>query len=162
VDEVENREREFWEATEPSWALWEVMRGSTDVGHAIARQMGLSYNDVRALELLTQSEHGLGTVELANGLGVRSASATELVDRLEAAGHARRSRHPDDRRRVIVELTEQGRRDALAAMGPLLKRYDVVATEMGPEASATIARYLRAIAAQQREYAEEVNSSAKP
>lgn len=153
-DETEKRERQLWEASEPSWALWEVMRTATDAGHALAKRMGLPYNDVRALELLSDSAHGLGTVELAHRLGMRSASATELVDRLEATGHVRRRPHETDRRRVVVELTERGRTEALAAMGPLLARFDAVAVEMA-EHAAVISAYLRAIAAEQRAFCAE-------
>jgi DNA-binding MarR family transcriptional regulator len=153
-DEIERRERETWVATEPSWALWEVMRTSTDVGHVLARRLGLSYNEVRALELLSDSARGLGTVELANGLGMRSASATELVDRLETSGHVRRRPHETDRRRVVVELTEHGRDRVLAVLGPLLHRYDQVAAGLSPEATAAVAAYLRGVAAEQRAFCD--------
>jgi DNA-binding MarR family transcriptional regulator len=154
-DEIERREREQWVATEPSWALWEVMRTSTSVGHALAQRLGLSYNEVRALELLSDSARGLGTVELAHGLGMRSASATELVDRLEASGHVRRRPHETDRRRVVVELTGHGRERVLAVLGPLLNRYDGVAAGLSPEAAAAVVAYLRGVAAEQRAFCAE-------
>lgn len=154
-DEIERREREQWVATEPSWALWEVMRTSTSVGHALARRLGLSYNEVRALELVSDSARGLGTVELAHGLGMRSASATELVDRLEASGHVRRRPHETDRRRVVVELTEHGRERVLTVLGPLLDRYDRIAEALPPEAAAAVAAYLRGVAAEQRNFCAE-------
>ena len=154
-DEIERREREQWVATEPSWALWEVMRTSTSVGHALAQRLGLSYNEVRALELLSDSVRGLGTVELAHGLGMRSASATELVDRLEASGHVGRRLHETDRRRVVVELTPEGRDKVLAVLGPLLERYDRVAAGLSPEAADAVAAYLRAVAAEQRAFCAE-------
>jgi DNA-binding MarR family transcriptional regulator len=153
-DEVERRERETWQAEEATWALWAVMRTANDVGHAVARRMGLPYNDVRALELLTEADDGMGTVELGRRLGIRSASAAEMVDRLEAAGHVRRRPHPTDRRRVVVELTPAGHDDALRVLGPLLARYDRVATALGEDAAA-VARYLRAVAAEQQAFCRE-------
>lgn len=153
-DHVEARERESWQAEEPTWALWEVMRTAVDLGHEIARRMGLPYNDVRALDLLTNSAHGLGTVELGNRLGMRSASAAELVDRLVASGHVERRPHPTDRRRVLVVLTEKGNQDAMTVLAPLLARYDRLAASLG-ENAAPVARYLRAVAAEQRAYCEE-------
>jgi len=83
---------------------------------------------------------------------MRSASATELVDRLESSGHVRRARHPHDRRRVVLEVTDTGRRSVMAELGPLLARFDRVADELGPEGSAAVVAYLRAIAAEQRAY----------
>ncbi|RZQ60258.1 MarR family winged helix-turn-helix transcriptional regulator [Amycolatopsis suaedae] len=151
IDEVERRERRRWQAEDPTWALWEVTRTASDAGRAIARRMGVSYNDVRALEVLSDTGGGLGTVELAERLGIRSASATEMVDRLVAAGHVRRRKHPTDRRRIVVELTEQGWQAAMRALGPMLARFDRVARELGEDAEVVTA-YLRAIAAEQRAY----------
>ena len=53
--------------------------------------------------------------ELAEEAGLTSGSATTLVDRLEEAGYASRTRDPTDRRRVMVNLTEW----AQARMGPI-------------------------------------------
>jgi DNA-binding MarR family transcriptional regulator len=151
-DEIESRERARWAAAEATWALWEVMRGAADAGHVLAARLGLPYNDVRALSVLTESPEPLGPVELGHRLGMRSASATELVDRLEATGHVRRVRHPSDRRRVILELTEAGRQAVMAELGPLLTRFDRVAEALRPEEHAAVVEYLRAIADEQRAF----------
>jgi DNA-binding MarR family transcriptional regulator len=143
ADEIESRERTRWVAAEPTWALWEVMRGATDAGYVLAERLGLPYNDVRALGVLTEAEEPLGPVELGHRLGIRSASATELVDRLEGTGHVRR---------VILEVTDTGWHAVMAELGPLLARFDRVAAELGPEGSAAVVRYLRAIAVEQRTY----------
>jgi DNA-binding MarR family transcriptional regulator len=151
-DEIESRERTRWAAAEPTWALWEVMRAATDAGHVLAQRLGLPYNDVRALSILAEATDPLGPVELGNRLGMRSASATELVDRLEGTGHIRRVRHPHDRRRVILEMTDTGWHAVMAQLGPLLARFDRVADGLDPEGSATVVGYLRAIAEEQRAY----------
>lgn len=152
ADEIESRERTRWAAAEPTWALWEVMRAATDAGYVLAERLGLPYNDVRALGVLTESAEPLGPVELGHRLGIRSASATELVDRLERTGHVRRVRHPHDRRRVILEITDTAWHAVMAELGPLLARFDRVAEELGPEGSAAVVGYLRAIAEEQRAY----------
>jgi len=46
--------------------------------------------------------------ELANTLGVRSSTASKMLDRLEFAGLVRRSNGPSDRRHTIVHLTAKG------------------------------------------------------
>ena len=158
-DELESRERTRWTANEPTWALWEVMRAATDAGYVLAERLGLPYNDVRALGILSETTDPLGPVELGHRLGMRSASATELVDRLEASGHVRRVRHPRDRRRVILEVTDAGWHAVMAELGPLLARFDRVADDLGPEGSATVAAYLRAITVEQRAYRGERGSS---
>nr|WP_244994390.1 MarR family transcriptional regulator [Actinomadura coerulea] len=46
--------------------------------------------------------------QLAQLMGITTGGAiTAVIDRLERAGYVRRTRDPDDRRRVIVELVEE-------------------------------------------------------
>jgi DNA-binding MarR family transcriptional regulator len=90
------------------------------VGQRFAHEHGLGRTDVRAL-------HGLGRTDVralvaimdaarsgaaltAGGLGaavdLSSASVTALVDRLERAGHVRRVRDAEDRRRVTLQMSD--------------------------------------------------------
>ena len=50
--------------------------------------------------------------DLAQFAGVTSSAMTRLVDGLEKRGWVRRIRQDEDRRRVMVELRAQGRREA--------------------------------------------------
>ena len=52
---------------------------------------------------------GLSLRELAEGEGISAPSLSGHVDRLEGAGLLRRVRSSDDRRRVGLELTPEGR-----------------------------------------------------
>jgi DNA-binding MarR family transcriptional regulator len=47
--------------------------------------------------------------DLGAALGTDTAGTTRLLDRLEDKGLLRRTRHPDDRRAVLAELTADGR-----------------------------------------------------
>lgn len=61
--------------------------------------------------LMILSEEGAQKMNsLAKFLHVSTPSVTNLVDRLEAAGYARRIPHPTDRRAHVVELTPAGKR----------------------------------------------------
>jgi DNA-binding MarR family transcriptional regulator len=55
--------------------------------------------------------------EQARHLGISRATATEVVDRLEAKGLVERLRDQRDQRRVFVWLTESGRRQTAALEG---------------------------------------------
>src|SRR3954469_4880751 len=72
-----------------------------------ARAHNLGRNDLNAIMWIsagTQSGRP-GTVgELGARRGVVPPAVTALVDRLETAGHVRRTRDPGDRRRVTVEM----------------------------------------------------------
>lgn len=55
---------------------------------------------------------------LAAHAGVTPAAATTIIDRLTRAGYARRRPHPEDRRRVHVELTPKLLRRVGDLLGP--------------------------------------------
>jgi DNA-binding MarR family transcriptional regulator len=61
----------------------------------------------------------LSVGDQARQLGLSRATATELVDRLESKGLVARIRDAQDRRRVIVSLTDAGRTRAAAHPGVL-------------------------------------------
>ena len=46
--------------------------------------------------------------EIAHRMGHTTAAATGLVDRLEKLGHAKRTHALDDRRKILVHITETG------------------------------------------------------
>jgi DNA-binding MarR family transcriptional regulator len=48
--------------------------------------------------------------QLAVSLGTDTAGMTRLLDRLVAKGLVQRTRHPEDRRSILVEMTAAGRR----------------------------------------------------
>ena len=69
---------------------------------AVARAAGLNGTDLQALGILV-AEGPVTPGELAQRTGITAGGAiTLLVDRLEAAGYAHRSRDTQDRRRVRV------------------------------------------------------------
>jgi DNA-binding MarR family transcriptional regulator len=78
---------------------------------AVADTIGLNRTDLRCLDILDRQGR-LTAGQLAEQTGLTSGAVTTVIDRLEAAGHARRVRDTDDRRRIYVELTDEARRKA--------------------------------------------------
>ncbi|WP_322098314.1 MarR family winged helix-turn-helix transcriptional regulator [Nakamurella alba] len=71
---------------------------------------GLTFARYEALVLLSFSQRGsLPMRMMGERLQLHPTSITNIVDRLEADGLARRLPHPSDRRTTLVELTEAGR-----------------------------------------------------
>jgi DNA-binding MarR family transcriptional regulator len=71
-----------------------------------SRIMGVNRTDARVLDLLDQ--HGrLSAGEIAAGAKLTSGAVTGVLDRLEKAGFVRRVADEQDRRRVLVEPTEE-------------------------------------------------------
>lgn len=84
---------------------------------------GLHRSDLQALQaLLGARESGevpMTAGRLARSLSLSPSATTTLVDRLERAGHVRRTHDATDRRRVGLEMTEHAGREARAIYGPM-------------------------------------------
>jgi DNA-binding MarR family transcriptional regulator len=79
------------------------------MGDRFAGQHALGRTDVRAIVAIMDAAR-TGSALTAGALGsavdLSSASVTALVDRLERMGHVRRARDDQDRRRVVVEVSD--------------------------------------------------------
>jgi DNA-binding MarR family transcriptional regulator len=75
-------------------------------------RFGLNRGEVGVLGalLLAGSSQQLSPTQLFKGLMLSSAGITSRLDRLERRGYVKRARHPNDRRSVLVELTDAGRK----------------------------------------------------
>lgn len=73
-------------------------------------QFGLNRGEVGVLSVLRVAgpPHRLSPSRLGKGLMLSSAGVTSRLDRLERRGLLTRMPDPDDRRGVIVELTDRG------------------------------------------------------
>ncbi|MEI6634659.1 MAG: MarR family transcriptional regulator [Chlamydiota bacterium] len=60
--------------------------------------------------MILLEEGGQKMHDLADFLQVSTPAVTNLVDKLEAAGYAKRSPHPTDRRALVIALTPAGTR----------------------------------------------------
>lgn len=88
-------------------AAWLNRLPAAGVGIAVDYQQSyrLSYADAKALELLNSAP--MGPRQLAEKLQMSPAGITKLVDRLERRDLVRRRRHPVDRRRSMVFITDK-------------------------------------------------------
>lgn len=133
------------EAADPTRAVREVLQAAAAANLVIARRLGLTLTDLTAFDHLLAGPP-LGTGELAERLGMRSPSATAVLDRLESAGLVRRSHHPTDRRRVQVEVSAEGRARAEAALAALVGELDGLAEQLTAAERDLVGGHLRAVA----------------
>ncbi len=131
------------QAARVNQALRNVQRAGQDARRAMAERLGLGVTDLSALDHLLQSQLPLGPVELGHRLGISSASATTLVDRLENAGHIIRTADPTDRRRQALVVTDHARQEAINALGPMIDALQNAAAELTGEEADTVVRYLQ-------------------
>jgi DNA-binding MarR family transcriptional regulator len=84
----------------------------------VAAALGLNRTDFRAIDVLDQ-EGPLSAGQLAKAVGLSTAAVTTVIDRLEQRGYAARRSDPNDRRRVLVQLTPKLGESAGRFYGPL-------------------------------------------
>ncbi len=77
--------------------------------NAASPHAGLNRTDMRALDIINMQQ-GLTAGQLAARLKLTTGAITGVLDRLERAGHARRTHDHEDRRRVVVQPTAEARR----------------------------------------------------
>jgi DNA-binding MarR family transcriptional regulator len=68
----------------------------------------LSGSAKQALAVIDGAGEPLEPGVIGERLIITSGSVTSLIDTLEKAGYVERRRHPDDRRKVLVEVTAAG------------------------------------------------------
>lgn len=149
-----SRERSLVSASELSWALREVNRLAGDLDVELARRLHLRLLDSMALGHVMTADSPLGPAELSARLGISTGSGTELVDRLERAGHLRRHRDARDRRRVSLSASTEAVGSVLGELAPLFTTLDELADDFTPSQQEAVIRYLTAAAVRMRHFLE--------
>jgi DNA-binding MarR family transcriptional regulator len=109
---------------------------------AVARAHGVGVTETRAVDHL-QAAGELTPGELGDALSLTSGAVTALVDRLERAGWVTRSPHPDDRRSVVLRLTDRCYELIESVWAPYAQALADAAAELPAAHRAAVARYLQ-------------------
>jgi DNA-binding MarR family transcriptional regulator len=123
--------------------IWEIsdrlreMQVAADLfDDAAAEALGVNRTDHRVLDVLDR-QGPLPAGRLAELNHLSPPAMTTVIDRLEKAGYARRVPDPEDRRRVLVEVTPRMRRRAMEIYAPFAEiserefgRYSVAELEL--------------------------------
>lgn len=81
-----------------------------DLATALERQFApLGVTAQQAALLLHAGRRASSPSQLMAALGTDTAGMTKLLDRLAGKGLIERRRHPDDRRAIVIDLTDEGR-----------------------------------------------------
>jgi DNA-binding MarR family transcriptional regulator len=123
--------------------------------------LGVNRTDGRCLDVIDQRP-GLTAGELAAAVGLSRGALTTALDRLEERGFVTRTRDPDDRRRVTLELTPEAKRLAWATYGPLGEMAGPAIQEISDEELETIIRFLELGRDINERRADEVLADATP
>lgn len=71
--------------------------------------LGINRSDGRCLDVVDRNGR-VTAGELAREVGLTTGAVTAMVDRLITAGLVHRKRDPDDRRKVLIELTPEAKK----------------------------------------------------
>jgi DNA-binding MarR family transcriptional regulator len=115
------------------------------IGRKIGESLGVNVTDMAALEQLL-GEGPMTPGQLAEHLKVTTAAATQIVDRLERAGHVTRQRQAGDRRKICVVPLEASIDRAFAQLAPMLDGLDRVIAGLSPAERQVIEGFLSQVA----------------
>ena len=109
----------------------------------------LNRGEVGALSALRIAgpPHRLSPTRLAKGLLLSSAGVTSRIDRLERRGYVRRLDDPNDRRGVLIELTDEGLQAVDAAVAANVISERVLLDRLDPAEVAALEGILRKLLA---------------
>mgnify|MGYP005825315665 FL=1 len=100
-------------------AIRRIVRAAEFASRDLSRTTGLTPSQLIVLQIVArEGEPGAGAI--AEAARLSQATVTALLDKLEARGLVVRHRRSEDRRRISVELTPEGRR-TLAEMPDVLQ-----------------------------------------
>lgn len=98
------------------FALYSTSLAMTKIYKPMLSELGLTYPQYLVMLVLWENNR-LTISELGARLTLDSGTLTPLLKRLESAGWVRRERDAEDERRVLVNLTDAGRRLRASAAG---------------------------------------------
>ena len=107
-------------------------QASDAMDQAAAEFLGIHRTDSRLLDVL-QMAGRMSAGELAKAGHLSPGAVTAALDRLERAGYLRRVRDENDRRRVLVELTDRMQELTRQLYGPLAASGDAMLRDLTDE-----------------------------
>ncbi|GAA5162048.1 MULTISPECIES: MarR family winged helix-turn-helix transcriptional regulator [Amycolatopsis] len=107
---------------------------------AIAERQGLSAVETKAMDYLARFGP-LTPKQLSERSGLAPASVTALIDRLERKGTVKRTPHPRDRRRLLVELNPEYARSIAPLWDHLIQQVRELCATYSDEQLALVADF---------------------
>jgi DNA-binding MarR family transcriptional regulator len=127
------------------------------VNQIVGEQMGINRTDHRILEILAR-RGPMTAGDLAHDSVLTTGAVTAVLDRLERVGYARRVRDTEDRRRVLVEETPEGRSKAMQYYGPFMQRSFETMAKYTSDQLEVVRDFMQAVTELTADYAEELRA----
>jgi DNA-binding MarR family transcriptional regulator len=138
-----------------------LSRDADALDEAGAARFGVARSDARGMDVL--AERGALTIgELAAAVGLTYPAASALVDRMERAGYVVRRHQAEDRRKVVVQPTEEADRLAARIYSDLIAAMAQFADRFSPSELTLLVQFLSGSRAILRAEADRIRSASKP
>lgn len=126
-------------------AFFRLVSMGESISFELWKTHGLTLGQVRLLQRLRQKPLVAG--DLAKELDVRAASLTRMMERLEASGLVQRNLDHEDRRRILVEITQSGR-ETLGGLdfwrrGPIIGALEAMSEEERVQFTETLECFMK-------------------
>nr|WKF56394.1 hypothetical protein HUO10_000851 [Paraburkholderia busanensis] len=121
--------------------LQEIAILTREAASHLGAALGLNPTDLAAMEQL-MTNGPLPPTELAARLDVTTAGITQVIDRLERAGHVVRERQIDDKRRVLVRPMQTSIAQTYQHIAPMLNGLDAVLSALDGKRRKVIEQFL--------------------
>lgn len=121
----------------------------TEMRRRTRTSMKMGDTDLAAIRFLLRAQkrdEPVSAKELAEYLGITTASTSVLVNRLVASGHLERHPHPTDRRGVLITTTGSSDVEVRATLDGMHARMILIAESLDPAQAEAIAGFLDAMA----------------
>lgn len=142
----------WYDDADPAVALLRALRRFRAADHEMrrhmSRDMDLNATDLEALRYVISHELTAESVtahRLAVHLEISTASTAKLLNRLTASGHLRRVPHPQDRRSVIVTVTDHAHEQIRERSAGLHRRMLETVRDVPEESRQAIVDFLDAM-----------------
>lgn len=132
-----------------------LTRGELENAHA--EVLGLNIVDYRTIGVLI----GQGNItpgELSAELGLSPSAASNVLERLEEAGHLTRERDPSDRRKVRLQVTDNAVHEVIANFAPLFDAVEAAVNGMPDDQQQAVVSYLDAVVTAMEDLISELKS----
>lgn len=143
-------------------ALILMIRRAEEAQERAARVHGMHPTDFRCLGYLHLKGEPVSPGDIISYLGLTSGAGTALLDRLESARYINRTRHPDDRRSVLIVLDPEAAAEPLALHEHIKAEYQLGTAEFSDTDLAAIAKFLKRIEALSAELNEALYAPKAP
>jgi DNA-binding MarR family transcriptional regulator len=100
-----------------------ILRRVSDHSRDLSRAAGLTVPQLLCLRAVADGTKPVTATEVCRNLGLSAPTVSRILDRLERAGHLRRSRDRSDRRRAILAPTAAGRAALRRSPTPLQEEF---------------------------------------